>query len=144
MEHTARQLAGLIENIMHYFGTPGSGEECCETITPGEFRALHTILHQPLCSMQDIAKKALVTKSGATRLVGRLEAKGLAHREQDKNDGRVCCVKLTGAGTSLLNRIEDQLTNRMMPILTAMDPAMREILMISLEAFLQAAHEKRE
>ena len=46
---------------------------------------------------------------------------------------------LAFAGNSLLNRIEDQLTNKMRAILATMDPAMREILIISLGAFLQAA-----
>ncbi|MBP8980023.1 MAG: MarR family transcriptional regulator [Syntrophobacterales bacterium] len=139
MDEQARQLAGMIENMMYCFGTRSLDGECCENISHGEFRALHTALHQRACSMQDIAKKALVTKSGATRIVHRLEEKGLVRREQDQNDGRFCCVTLTQAGNSLLNRIEDQLTNKMRAILATMDPAMREILIISLGAFLQAA-----
>lgn len=144
MERKARELAELIDTIIEYFGTPVTDGECCEMLSPGEFRALHTVRRLQLCTMQEIAKKALVTKSGATRLVGRLENKGLARRERNEEDGRICCVKLTEAGTSLLNGIEDRLTKRIMPILTAMDPAMGEILMISLEAFLQAAHEQRD
>ncbi len=38
-----------------------------------------------------------------------------------------------------MNRIEDRLINKMQDILTAMDPAMRDILVISLTAFVQAA-----
>jgi len=139
MDEQARQLAGLIENMMYCFGTQSMDGECCENISHGEFRALHTALHLNICTMQDIAKKAVVTKSGATRIVGRLEDKGLARREQDQKDGRICCVQLTEEGKSLLNRIEGQLTNKMQKILAAMDPAMRGILIISLGAFLQAA-----
>ena len=139
MNEQARQLAGLIENMMYCFGTQSMDGECCENISHGEFRALHTALHLNICTMQDIAKKAVVTKSGATRIVGRLEDKGLARREQDQKDGRICCVQLTEEGKSLLNRIEGQLTNKMQKILAAMDPAMRGILIISLGAFLQAA-----
>ena len=139
MDEQARQLAGLIENMMYCFGTQSLDGECCENISHGEFRALHTALHQSTCTMQDIAKKAVVTKSGATRIVHRLEEKGLARREQDQKDGRICCVTLTEEGKSLMNRIEDQLTNNMQTILAEMDPAMRKILIISLGAFLQAA-----
>ncbi|MCK9197185.1 MAG: MarR family transcriptional regulator [Syntrophales bacterium] len=139
MDEQARQLAGMVENIMYFFGTQSQDGECCENISHGEFRALHTALHQSTCTMQDIAKKAVVTKSGATRIVHRLEEKGLAHREEDQKDGRVCCVTLTEAGVAFLNRIEDQLTNKMQTILVDMDPAMREILIISLGAFLQIA-----
>jgi len=139
MDEQARQIAGLIENMMYCFGTQSLDGECCENISHGEFRALHTVFHQCACTMQDIAKKAVVTKSGATRIVQRLEEKGLARREQDQEDGRFCCVTLTEEGKSLMNRIEDQLANKMQTILAAMDPAMREILIISLGAFLQAA-----
>ncbi|MCX5828567.1 MAG: MarR family transcriptional regulator [Deltaproteobacteria bacterium] len=139
MDEQARQLAGLIENMMYCFGTQSLDGECCENISHGEFRALHTALHQSTCTMQDIARKAVVTKSGATRIVHRLEEKGLARREQDQKDGRICCVTLTEEGKSLMNRIDDQLTNKMQTILATMDPAMREILIISLGAFLQAA-----
>jgi DNA-binding MarR family transcriptional regulator len=43
--------------------------------------------------------------------------KGLAHREQDQEDGRICCVTLTEEGRSLLKRIEDQLTDKVHDVL---------------------------
>ena len=86
-------------------------------------------------------RSAVVTKSGATRIVRRLEDKKLAHREQDPKDGRICCVTLTGQGRSLLNGIEEQLMNKVGTILEVMDPAMREILIISLGAFFRAAQQ---
>jgi len=46
---------------------------------------------------------------------------------------------LTKEGKSILIRIEDQLTNKMSVILAAMAPAMRDILLISLQSFLQTA-----
>ena len=140
METQARQRAGLVEDVMYYFGAQGMEEDCCgEKISPGEFRALRTALRLDVCTMQDIARSASVTKGGATRIVVRLEDKGLAHREQDQKDGRVCCVTLTKEGKSILGRIEDQLTNKMLMILAAMDPAMRDILLISVNSFLQTA-----
>jgi len=142
MDKQARQLAGLIEGITYYFGTQDVDGECCEGISHGEFRALRAAMHRNLCTMQDIAKSAVVTKSGATRIISRLEAKELVIRGQDRKDGRVCCVILTEKGKSLLNRIEEQLMNRMAEILAAMDPAMRDILLISLRAFIQASQKQ--
>lgn len=140
MDAQGRRLAGLVEDVMYYFGGQCIAEECCgEKISAGEFRALRTASRLDVCTMQDIARSASVTKSGATRILVRLEDKGLAHREQDRKDGRVCCVTLTEEGKSLLNRIEDRLTHKMLTILAAMDPAMRDILLISLDSFLQTA-----
>ncbi len=135
-----RELAGMIEDIMYLFGSQGMEEECCgEKISAAEFRSLRAALRSDVCTMQDIARSASVTKSGATRIIARLEEKGLAYREQNQSDGRVCCVGLTEEGKALLNRIEDQLTNKMLKVLTAMEPAMRDILLISLSTFLQMA-----
>lgn len=142
MDTQARQLAAIIEHIMYYFGTQSIDGECCENVSHGEFRALHAALHQSICTMQDIARNALVTKSGATRIVGRLEDKGLIRREQNEKDGRVCCLKLTEDGKELMGRIDDQLTDKMLSILAAMEPAMRDILIISLSAFVQAAEKQ--
>jgi DNA-binding MarR family transcriptional regulator len=144
MDEQDRQLAGLVEDIIYHFGAQGMEEKCCgEKISPGDFRALRTALRLDICTMQDIARNASVTKGGATRILARLEDKGLARRQQDQRDGRICCVRLTEEGKSLLSRIEDQLTNKMQTILAAMDPAMREILIISIGAFLRAAQERR-
>ena len=142
METQARQLSAIIENMMYYFGTQSIDGECCENVSHGEFRALHAAMHQNICTMQDIARSALVTKSGATRIVTRLEEKELVRREQNDKDGRVCCLKLTAEGEALMARIDDQLTDKMLSILTAMEPAMRDILIISLSAFLQAAEKQ--
>ncbi|SEM63257.1 DNA-binding transcriptional regulator, MarR family [Syntrophus gentianae] len=140
MDAQARQLIGLIDNITYSFGMQSLEGRCCnENISHGEFRALQVALHQTICTMQDIARSAAVTKSGATRIAKRLEEKGLAIRQQDHKDGRICCVTPTEKGQTLLNRIEDQLMCKMREILAAMDPAMREILILSLNAFVQAA-----
>jgi len=143
VESEGRQLIGLIENITYIFGMQSIEGRCCnENISHGEFRALQVALHQNSCTMQDIARSAAVTKSGATRIAKRLEDKGLANRRQDRKDGRICCVTLTEEGRTLLNRIEDQLMAKVQEILAVMDPAMREILIISLSAFVRASERK--
>lgn len=144
MKDQARQLAVLIQNMMVSLGTQNTDGACCENISHGEYRALTAVLRKDICTMQDIAKRTAVTKGGATRIVSRLEGKGLAHREQDKGDGRICCVTLTEEGQSLLKRIEDQLTDKVQVVLAAMEPAMQKILLISLDHFLQTAQRQEK
>jgi DNA-binding MarR family transcriptional regulator len=138
----ARQLAGLIDDIIYHFGSYNMAE-CCEGISHAEFRALRAALREDGCAMQDIARSAVVTKSGATRIISRLEEKGLVKRKQDKKDGRVCCVELTPGGRSFLNRNEDNLMDEIASILNRMDPSMRDILLISLDAFVRASDSKQ-
>lgn len=143
MDDQARQLIGLIEKMTYYFGMESVEGQCCnENISHGEFRALQAALNQKICTMQDIAKSAMVTKSGATRIAKRLEDKGLANRQQDRKDGRVCCVTLTDEGRAILKRIEERYMHKMRKLLVAMDPAMREILIIGLKQFVQAAEQQ--
>lgn len=139
MDGQIRQLAGLLEDIIYDFGTHNVDGICCENISYGEYRALRTALRLDRCTMQDIAKSIAVTKSGATRIVSRLEEKKLVRRINDQNDGRVCCVQLSEEGKSLISRLTEEPAQKMAAILSAMTPDMRQILLIGLRAFVDTA-----
>lgn len=139
MDKQARQLAELLEDMMYYFGTHNMSGNCCENISHGEFRALRAISRLDRCTMQDIAKSIAVTKSGMTRIVSRLEEKKLVRRTNDQNDGRVCCIRLSKEGKSLLSRLTEEPAKRMQTILSAMAPEMRQILLIGLRTFVETA-----
>lgn len=139
MDEEIRQLTELIEDLSYAFGSHNMDAVCCENISHGEYRALRTVSHTDICTMQDIAKSISVTKSGATRIVSRLEGKKLVCRIRNQNDGRLCCVQLSEEGKALMMRLTEQPANRTKTILASMDPAMRQILLISLNAFSQAA-----
>lgn len=139
MDLEIRQLTELIEDLSYDFGSHNIDAVCCENISHGEYRALRTVSHTDICTMQDIAKSISVTKSGVTRIVSRLEGKKLVCRIKDQNDGRICCVQLSEEGKALMTRLTEQPVNKTKTILASMDPAMRQILLISLNAFFQAA-----
>jgi DNA-binding MarR family transcriptional regulator len=46
----------------------------------------------------DLSKSALITQSGMSRLVDRLESEGLVHRASSPDDGRGCLAVITEAG----------------------------------------------
>lgn len=52
--------------------------------------------------MTDLAERVLLTQSGLTRLVARLEDEGLVRRGPDPEDGRVTLVHLTPGGQERL------------------------------------------
>lgn len=139
MDEQMNQLAELLENMMYHFGTHSMSSNCCENISHGEFRALRTVSRVDKCTMRDIAKNVAVTKSGATRIVSRLEEKKLVRRMHDQNDARICCVQLSKEGKSLLSRITEEPGKKMAAVLGAMAPDMRQILLIGLRAFAETA-----
>lgn len=55
-------------------------------------------------TMSDIAERAMVTRSGATRLVERLERKGWVHRESFTDNRRVTYAVLTRDGVDAVRR----------------------------------------
>ncbi|HPN86344.1 MAG TPA: MarR family transcriptional regulator [Smithellaceae bacterium] len=142
MNDQIRQLAGLIEDMMYDFSAHNLDSECCENISHGEYRALRALARVNMCAMQDIAKNIAVTKSGATRIISRLEEKKLVRRVQNQNDGRVCCVQLSKEGQKRISEITKQPANKITTVLAAMDPNMRQILLTSLNAFFQTANDQ--
>jgi DNA-binding MarR family transcriptional regulator len=139
MDEQIKQITEIIEDMSYDFGSQNMDGVCCENISHGEYRALRTVSRTDKCTMQDIAKSIAVTKSGATRIVSRLEEKKLVHRINDQNDGRVCCVQLSEEGKSLISRLAEEPAKRTAAILSAMTPDMRQILLIGLRAFVETA-----
>ena len=56
------------------------------------------------CRMAELADRVLLSRSGMTRLVDRLEREGLLERHNCTSDGRGCFAVLTQTGEDLLAR----------------------------------------
>lgn len=92
----------LIEIAWH-FGPRGLNGECCENLTMPEFIALDKVSSTSHCAVQDVGYSLGFTKSGATRMVNRLEKKGYVLKVKSLDDARVCCVEITKAGERVLS-----------------------------------------
>jgi len=55
--------------------------------------------------MSELARSALLSRSGLTRLVDKLEKEGLIHRKPCPSDGRVQHAELTDKGVEVLRKI---------------------------------------
>lgn len=55
--------------------------------------------------MSDLGSDVLLSQAGLSRLVARLEAKGLIERSIDPEDGRASMLRLTDSGRGLQRRI---------------------------------------
>jgi len=136
--NTAKDLSALIREITWNFGARGLKGECCGDLSQPEFRALCLASGRQQCSMQDIAKDLGFTKSGATRVVNRLEKKGYIERQRSLEDGRVCCVKVTATGHVLVRSVNREKEDRIAEIMARVDPGMQEVIKTALQSFVQA------
>lgn len=101
-EDSSELTRALIE-IVWYFGPKTLDGTCCENLSMPEFIALEKVTSAQNCPVQDIGVKLGFTKSGATRIVNRLEKKGLVKKHKFPNDARICCVTITSKGQKALD-----------------------------------------
>lgn len=94
-----------LQEIAWHFGNHGINGECCGDLSLVEFMALKKVYENKDYSIQEIGNALNFTKSGATRIIDRLESKGYVNRQRSPIDGRVCCVHLTAKGTEVVAKI---------------------------------------
>lgn len=140
-EQQARDLVELLDEIIWRFGSQGPEGYCCGDISYTEYRALR-VLAKGQNSMQRLGQQLGLTKSGATRVVDRIEHKGYARRERDTDDHRVCCVTLTDAGRALVDQSFTEFAGKARESLTRMDMELRHILVAALRSFVRTFENK--
>lgn len=124
-KHDTDRLAEALADVIWELGARGLDGFCCAELSLVEFHALRRLQGAGHLSVQDLGTDAGLTKSGATRLVDRLEARGFLRRERSDADGRVCCVVATGAGEAALARARAAFARRLGAALAGLDTAER-------------------
>jgi DNA-binding MarR family transcriptional regulator len=95
-------LAADLLDLAWFLRPHGQDDPCCGELSAAEFRALATVAGGDCRSQQEIGAALGVTRSGATRVVDRLEERGLARRCCSTVDRRRTCVELTARGRRAL------------------------------------------
>lgn len=131
----------LVESILEiawHFSSKGINGACCDNLSLSEFQALKTTAMTPDCSVQEIGKLLGFTKSGATRIVTRLEKQKLVTKHRSAADGRVCCVSPTEAGYALLQTAMECTSDRLEKALANIDASDRENVANALNVLANA------
>jgi DNA-binding MarR family transcriptional regulator len=72
----------------------------------GRFETLQVLGRRGTCRVNDIAEDLVITWSGTSKIVDRLEASGLCLRRPNPEDGRSSLIDLTEPGQEMLERGE--------------------------------------
>jgi DNA-binding MarR family transcriptional regulator len=141
MQTVISDISRSLIEIAWCFGPKGLNGECCENLTMPEFIALDKISTTTNCAVQAVGYSLGFTKSGATRIVNRLEKKGYVQKIKSHEDARICCVEITKSGERVLlsansrymeqfHIIVSKMSNHAMAdvvnVLTAMASAMKQ------------------
>ncbi len=128
MERQINDIRDLIQEIAWHFGDHEFNGERCGGLTFVEFMALKKIDESEYLSIQEVGRALNFTKSGATRLVNRLQTKKYIKREQSSKDGRVCCITLSSEGRNALNAIAGKYGEYLEKVLRELDQEQTELL----------------
>ena len=125
-------LSRALIEIVRHFGPKGLNGECCENLSMPEFLALDKIANTEDCPVQNIGQLLGFTKSGATRIVNRLEKNGYVQKIKSFEDGRVCCVAITLQGENVLASTDERYSKEIEQLLSRMSdknaPLMKALL----------------
>lgn len=87
-----------------------------------QFFLLGHIVGSKSLSMTEIAEKMNHTTAAATGLVDRLENLGYVHRMHGRDDRRKVLVRITPKGTSLVERIRQDIINKLSLVTELLTP----------------------
>lgn len=136
MEKSIPAIYELLQGIAWYFGNRGFDGQCCEDLSLTEFMALKTT-YDSKCSLQEIGSALSFTKSGATRIIDRLENKGYVRRIKSDSDGRVCCAPVTEKGEQTIAKIMDKNIEDLEQKLRNLEPETLDRIKEALEILLK-------
>lgn len=121
MNKNIPDVYNLIQELSWYFGNQGFNGECCGDLSLVEFMALKKVYESENITIQEIGNALKFTKSGASKIIDRLENKGYVLREQSSVDGRVCCVTITDKGIEVITKIVERYTDYVGDMLKDLD-----------------------
>jgi DNA-binding MarR family transcriptional regulator len=84
-----------------------AARDAWEDLVPREYGVLYALSTADPQGLRitELGEDVLLTQPGMSRLVARLEARGLVQRVDDRDDGRACRIRLTAAGAAAQRRI---------------------------------------
>jgi DNA-binding MarR family transcriptional regulator len=142
MNKNISDIYNLLQELAWHFGNQGFEGICCEDLSLVEFMALKKTYENNDLSIQEIGNTLSFTKSGATRIIDRLENKGYVKRERSAVDGRVCCVPVTDKGAEVITKIIEKNTRDLNKMLENFDPDTLDNIKNALEILLKAIQRK--
>jgi DNA-binding MarR family transcriptional regulator len=115
-----------------------------EDVTLPQYRALVVLGYRGQQRVAELAAELGVNSSTATRLAGRLEAKGLVRRYSSPEDRRATCVQISDEGTAVVVAVTRRRRREISRVLRTFPPSGRRALLDALQGFADAAGEGPE
>jgi DNA-binding MarR family transcriptional regulator len=110
---TTRTWWDELERLGRILGQIGPDEVCCEGLSQRQCAVLRTLVSQEGARISDLAASSGITPSAMTRVLEKLEQRGLVERVRGAHqDGRAAMVRITAEGRRTRKQLDALMRER--------------------------------
>src|SRR5271167_1392930 len=123
-----------LERLARILGQIGPDEVCCDGLSQRQTAILRVLVSSEGARLTDLAALSGITPSAMTRVLEKLETRGLVERVRGAHqDGRAAMVRITAAGRRTRKLLDELMRDRTQTIMNAISPKQRAEVLDALE-----------
>lgn len=123
-----------LERLSRILGQIGPDEVCCDGLSQRQTAILRILVSSEGARLTDLAALSGVTPSAMTRVLEKLEARGLVERVRGTHtDGRAAMVRITAAGRRTRKLLDQLMRSRTQQIIDSIPPKQHDQVLNALE-----------
>ena len=123
-----------LERLARILGQIGPDEVCCDGLSQRQTAILRVLVASEGARLMDLAAMSGITPSAMTRVLEKLENRGLVERVRGAHqDGRAAMVRITAAGRRTRKLLDELMRDRTQTIINAIPPNERADVLNALE-----------
>jgi DNA-binding MarR family transcriptional regulator len=123
-----------LERLARILGQIGPDEVCCDGLSQRQTAILRVLVSSEGARLSDLAALSGVTPSAMTRVLQKLEARGLVERVRGAHsDGRAAMVRITAAGRRTRKLLDELMRSRTRQIVDSIPWKQRPQVLKALE-----------
>ena len=123
-----------LERLARILGQIGPDEVCCDGLSQRQTAILRVLVSSEGARLTDLAALAGITPSAMTRVLEKLEARGLVERIRGAHDdGRAAMVRITASGRRTRKLLDQLMRSRTRQIMDSIPPKQRKQVLNALE-----------
>ncbi len=128
-----------LERLSRIMGQIGPDEVCCEGLSQRQTAILRVLTASEGARLSDLAALSGITPSAMTRVLEKLEARGLVERVRGAHsDGRAAMVRITGEGRKTRKLLDQLMRRRTRQIMDSIPDKQRDEILAALRTLNDA------
>ncbi len=123
-----------LERLGRILGRIGPDEVCCDGLSQRQCSILRTLVEQEGARLSDLAASSGITPSAMTRVLEKLESRGLVERVRGTHkDGRAAKVRITAEGRRTRKQLDALMRERTNEIIESIPTQQRSNIFNALQ-----------